>query len=261
MPIKGQLTDRTGEVSYTKYGTEARIIKYFGRNDIVVQFQDNHKYEAHSTYKCFKEGILKNPYDRTMFGIGYIGVGKYNTKENGCNTKAYNCWANMFIRCYDNENRKKCHIRYVGCSVCEEWHNFQIFADWYYKNYFDSITEKTNIDKDILIKGNKIYSPETCCFVPESINVFFTKSNLSRGKYPIGVSEDKNRNCFVAACTNKYADIKKSIYKRFNTYEEAFICYKQFKENCCKEMAEYYKSLISQSVYEALMSYTVDIND
>ena len=253
--------DRIGEVSYTKYGTPAIIIEYRGRNDITIKFLDNHEYVTNTTYHKFKNKNMKNPYDKTVYGIGYIGVGKYKTKENGKNTKVYNCWFNMFTRCYDNEHRTKSHIRYIGCTVCDEWHNYQNFAKWYDEHYYEITDENIEIDKDVLIKGNKIYAPDKCCFIPESINRFFTKSNSSRGKYPIGVSKDKDRNCFVAVCTNKYGCMKNTLYKRFQTFEEAFYCYKAFKEKCCHQMAEYYKSIISDDVYNALINYQVEIFD
>ena len=262
MSITKRLKDRVGEVSYTKYGTKATIIQYFGRNNIKIKFNDDFGYVCNTTYKRFKDGNIKNPYDRTVYGIGYIGVGKYKTQINGENTKAYNCWFNMFTRCYDNENRTKSHMRYIGCKVCEEWHNFQTFAKWFEENYYEIESENIQIDKDILFKGNKLYSPKTCCFVPESINKLFTKSNSSRGKYPIGVSQDKERDCFVAVCTNKYGkDIKERLYKRFKTFKEAFECYKSFKEKCCLQMAEYYKTIIASNVYDALVNYKVEITD
>ena len=252
---------RIGEVSYTKYGTKAIIIQYFGRNDIVIRFEDGFQHTCHTTYQRFKNGNIKNPYDKTVYGIGYVGVGKYKTQINGVNTKEYNCWFNMFTRCYDNENRTKSHMRYIGCEVCEEWHNFQVFAEWFSQNYYEMKDENVQIDKDILIKGNKLYSPKTCCFVPESLNKFFTKSNSSRGKFPIGVSKDEDRDCFVAVCTNKYGEYKENLFKRFSTFNEAFLCYKNFKEMCCVKMANYYKNVLTQKVYDALINYKVDITD
>lgn len=252
---------RIGEVSYTKYGTKAIIIEYFARDDIVIRFDDNFQYTYHTTYQRFKNGKIKNPYDRTAYGIGYVGVGKFKTQINGRNTKEYNCWFNMFTRCYDNANRTKSHMRYIGCEVCKEWHDFQVFAAWFWQNYFFLDGEDIELDKDILIKGNKLYSPETCCFVPESLNKFFTKSNFSRGKYPIGVSKDMERNCFVAVCTNKYGKVKEKLFKRFHNFEDAFLCYKDFKEKCCVQMAEYYKDILSNNVYNALIKYKVEITD
>ena len=86
----------------------------------------------------------------------------------------------MLRRCYDEKLHKK-YPTYIDCKVCEEWLNFQNFAKWYYNNYYEIENEKICLDKDILHKGNKIYSPDNCVFVPNNINVLFVKSDKSRG--------------------------------------------------------------------------------
>ena len=109
-----------------------------------------------------------------IYGIGFIGVGNYKSRNKTGHTKAYNAWAAMLQRCYDS----KLHLRnptYKECSVIEEWYNFQNFAGWFEKNYIDGY----QLDKDLLIKGNKIYSPETCCFVPKEINLILGKPTLN----------------------------------------------------------------------------------
>ena len=96
--------------------------------------------------------------------------------------------------------------------------------------------------------------------MPESLNKFFTKSNSSRGKFPVGVSKDIDRNCFVV-CTNKYGEVIEKLFRRFTNFEDAFLCYKEFKEKCCVHMAEYYKNVLSKNVYNALINYKVEITD
>lgn len=145
----------------------------------------------HVLYNNFKKGNIKCPYERRYYGIGYLGEGKYDINENGKHTKCYNTWHDMFRRCYD----EKCHEKrptYKDCEVDEEWHNFQNFAKWYYENYYEIEGEKMQLDKDILHKGNKIYSPETCIFVPQTINLLFTKSDKTRGNNPMGVFDCEN---------------------------------------------------------------------
>ena len=138
------------------------------------------------------------------------------------------------------------------CTVDERWHNFQNFAEWYYDNYIEGY----HLDKDILFKGNKIYSPETCCFVPQEINKLFTKRQSKRGDYPIGVISNKKR--FISIFTKE----KKIFYLgSFATPEEAFIAYKTEKENRIKEIANKWKGLISDKVYQALINYQVEITD
>ena len=107
------------------------------------------------------------------------------------------------------------------------------------------------------IKGNEIYSPKTCIFVPEDINLLFVKRDKKRGKYPIGVSE-LPYNKFRSRCNVKGKRIHIGVY---NTPEEAFIHYKQFKENYIKQVADEYKPYIPKKLYEAMYRWEVDIND
>ena len=118
------------------------------------------------------------------------------------------------------------------------------------------------LDKDILFHGNKIYSPETCLIVPERINKLFTKSTKSRGEYPIGVRERRNR--LIAYCSitenNKTKQVNLGRFP-LHQVEEAFLTYKRFKENYIKQVADEYKNSIPDKVYQALYNYEVEITD
>ena len=96
----------------------------------------------------------------------------------------------MLTRCYSDKYKKK-KPTYEDCKVYEELLNFQNFAKWDSENYYEIEGETMCLDKDILVKHNKIYSPETCVYVPNTINVLFTKSDKIRGNTPIGVNEQK----------------------------------------------------------------------
>jgi hypothetical protein len=128
---------------------------------------------------------------KRLHGVGYLGKGEYKSFENGKNTRQYMIWYSMINRCYNEKYHKKLPT-YKDCTVSEEWHNFQNFASWYDQNYYEVNGEKMALDKDILIKGNKVYSSETCIFVPQFINSLFTKCNAIRGEFPIGVSWHKH---------------------------------------------------------------------
>lgn len=119
--------------------------------------------------------------------------------------------------------------------------------------------ETMYLDKDILVKENKIYSPETCVFVPQNINKLFTKRQNDRGKYPIGVSFDKKLNEFRSYCSYGNGNIE--YLNLFNTPEEAFQVYKEFKENYIKQIADEYKDKIPKKLYEAMYAWKVDIDD
>ena len=116
------------------------------------------------------------------------------------------------------------------------------------------------LDKDILYKGNKVYSPKTCVFVPQRINKLFTKNDKSRGEYPIGLSYDRSRNKIAVQC-NDGVSVKK--IGRFNTdqIQEAFQLYKEYKERVIKKVADEYKSYIPKKLYDAMYRYEVEIDD
>ena len=203
-------------------------------------------------------------------GVGYMGDGKYKSKdENKKKTKAYNTWSHMLQRCYDAYYLNE-HPTYIDCYVCEEWHNFQNFAKWFYENYYECNDEQMQLDKDILIKGNKIYSPNTCILVPKRINSLFTKSDASRGEYPIGVyyrfkKVEQYEYHYLEVCCSVIENGKKKskVLKTLplNKPFQAFSIYKQFKEKYIKQIADEYKELIPQKLYEALYKWEVEIND
>ena len=96
----------------------------------------------------------------TVYGIGFNSGGEFRPSVGGNHTKPYATWKSMLMRCYSD----KYHLKspsYIGCSVCDEWLDFQVFAKWFSVNYEDG----KQLDKDIKIEGNKIYSPDTCLFV------------------------------------------------------------------------------------------------
>ena len=240
---------------------EMKIIKYNGRKDIIIEFQDKYKAKIHSNYDNFKRGKIKNPYHPDVYNIGYLGQGKYKAYENRKATIAYSMWKDMLKRCYDPYYLNK-KPTYINCYVCDEWLCFQNFAKWYYENYYEIENEIMCLDKDILIKGNKTYSPKTCVIVPHRINNLFCNRNNNRGKYPIGVT--RNRDCLMAQCSliiNGKQIPQKIGYFSLDKPFQAFTCYKNYKEKVIKQVADEYKDLIPKELYEALYRYEVEIND
>ncbi len=255
---------KLGEVNLNTFGTPMKIIEYKNSKNVIIEFQDEYKFKKKCEYKSFKKGTIKNPYDKENYGVGYFGVGKYKARENGKITKVYDVWTKMLQRCYDPYYMNK-YPTYIDCYVCKEWHNFQVFAEWYKKEIYECNGERIELDKDILCKGNKIYSPETCVFVPQRINSLFVKSNSKRGKLPIGTSIYKNEK--IRCYCNCYCENEKKFksyhlgYFPLNKPFQAFTCYKNFKENHIKQVADEYKDLIPKKLYEALYRYEVEIND
>jgi hypothetical protein len=197
-------------------------------------------------------------YERTVYGVGFIGDGEYKTSINNKPTQYYRTWQSMLMRVYD----KKYHERqrtYTECIVAEEWLNFQNFAKWYEENYYEVSEEEMCLDKDILLKGNKVYSPDTCVFVPKKINSLFTKCDNSRGALPIGVYYRKDSKKYAVYCNDGKGN---GIYLyQHNTVQEAFQVYKTFKEKLIKQIADEYKDYIPLELYNTMYSYTVEIDD
>ena len=259
-----RFVDRTGEDNYNTYGTLMKIVECKSAINIIVEFQDEHKEKIRTTYQHFKKGEVKNPYDKTVYGVGYLSAGKYKSRgKDGKLTSVYITWHSMIKRCYDAYYINK-NPTYINCYVCEEWHNFQNFAKWYEENVYNCNNERMCLDKDILYKNNKIYSPETCIIVPHKINVLFIKCDKVRGEYPVGVAYHKPSNNLRVQCgvfENEKTKIKHLGHFPLNRPFQAFYTYKVFKENYIKEVADEYKDLIPNKLYEALYKYEVEIND
>lgn len=185
---------------------------------------------------------------------GVYGVGINDYDGSTVKLLSYSKWNNMLMRCYDRNYHKK-KPTYSDCFVCDEWLLFSNFKKWFDEHYIDGYV----LDKDILIKGNKVYSPDTCCFVPSALNSLLTKRDFHRGSYPIGVQKPP-RGRFLASI---HINGKTTKIGRFDTIEEAFAAYKQAKEKHIKEVAQSYfdKGEIAEHVYKALMNYKVEITD
>lgn len=245
---------KVGDRFTNKYGT-CEVIEWLSTKNVKIKWLDDFGHEMYSQTHSIERGAIKNPYYPALLGVGYVGVGPHLTSKNNKPEKPYYVWKAILTRCYDERKRAE-WPSYQEVEVCSEWHNFQNFAEWYKANY----VEDWFLDKDILVKGNKIYSPETCCFVPAAINSMFTKANSIRGEYPIGVHRPTRRpNLLVASCNNGTG--KSHVIGRYKTVEEAFSAYKDYKEALIKEVANKYKDLLAPRVYEILLKYEVNPDD
>ena len=253
--------DRTGEERLNAFGSKMIIKKYRKAIDIDVYFPEYDWIFEHATYGKFKKGEIKCSYEPRTLGVGYLGEGKYKTRENGKVHKYYKIWHGMLTRCYDPKFHEK-RPTYDGCKVEDYLLNFQHMCEWLENNYYEIPGEQMCLDKDILCKGNKIYSRETCIFVPKRINNLFVKSDNRRGDYPIGVS-DLPSGDYQVNCSNGYG--KLIPLGTYSTKEEAFQAYKEYKEKVIKEVIDSYEGKIPEPFYSrlkvAMYNYKVEIDD
>ena len=220
-----RIRDKTGEERVMNNGEIAKIIEYKKWDDIDVLFIETGYISYGQQYSNFKRGTLKDPYLKTIKGVAYVGETS-TIDENGKKLKSREVWGDMIKRCYDEKQLKK-RPSYMDVTVCDEWLCYANFKEWYDKNIYEIKDEKVQLDKDILVKGNKIYSPETCIFVPHDINSLFTKTNAKRGKYPIGVTYKTRDNVFEVQCS---VDGKETYLGRTKDPNEGFYMYKKYKE-------------------------------
>lgn len=180
-----------------------KIIEYNKASDIVVEFQDEYKFKVNTIYGNFKSGCVRNPYYPTVYGVGITG-NKYPAKTNNKMTKEYNTWIDMLKRCYVKRVKNN-QPSYANALCCDEWLNYENFCEWLYsQDNFDRWYngKRWAIDKDIIVKGNKIYSPDTCCLVPQNVNCLLLGRDSLRGVLPIGVKRVGDK--FEANCGNPF---------------------------------------------------------
>ena len=187
-----------------------------------------------------------------------VGINDYNgtIKLNGKLLHQYQLWISMLRRCYSSKFQST-NQSYIGCDVENYLLSFSNFNDFIVgvKGYG---TPKWHMDKDVILKGNKTYSRDAICFIPSEINNFMTKSNRTRGIYPIGVTYCTDRKLFRSEL---FIDGKSKKLGRYKSPEEAFLKYKEAKEDQAKVLANRWKSDIDKRVYKALINYIVEITD
>jgi len=231
-----------GEKWKTNEGYVAEIINGGSKAHYCTVKIENLIFEVE--YRHLKNGVAKYPYHPLVYNIGYIGVGHYKVSKKGTITKVYKTWHNMLQRCYNKKHQSK-HPTYKGCTVCEDWHNFQVFGEWFDENYQDGYA----LDKDLLVPGNKVYSPETCVFLPQRVNNFLTNNKSSNtSRYP-GVSWHKESKKWRAQIKS---EDKVQYLGLFNDIKDAAEAYKRARKIETEKLKELYKDVLPQYILEKI---------
>ena len=251
--------DCVGKVFKSKSSGDFKVLKYNDSANVVIQFLKT-GYETLVQLTNVRNGYIKDPCLPSVYGVGILGT-KYPSKVSGVTTKEYVPWCSMLKRCYSDSFKKK-NPTYEGCKVSDNFKSYEYFYEWCHKQVGfgnDGNGNPFHLDKDLLIKGNKVYSESTCVFIPSEINSLLIKREALRGEYLIGVYWSKTNKAFRARVNKNKGASEHLGY--FNTELEAFNAYKVAKETYIKEQANKFKSQIDPRAYEALMKYTVEITD
>ena len=247
--------DCVGKVCKSKSSGDFKILKYNDSGNVVIQFLET-GFETFTRLDCVRDGNVKDRLSPSVYGIGVVGT-KYPISDGGRDTKDYGLWKSMLQRCYSNAFQKRCPT-YMGCEVSDNFKSYEYFYEWCNKQIGFG-NEYWQLDKDLLVKGNKVYSENTCVFLPHEINQILVKRTASRGEHLIGVSWDKTNKAFKARVNKNKGNPE--YLGLFNTELEAYNAYKTAKEFFVKEQANKWKGKIDERAYNALMNYTVEITD
>lgn len=245
-----------GDVYQTNNCGKLVIVKYERYTRILVRFINTGREKLAYGGDILK-GNVRDNYSLSVLGVGYIGNGVHRVKIRSKFSSAYNTWVGMLSRCYNPSDTF--YLRYGGrgIKVCDEWHCFQTYADWFFTN----IVEGFHVDKDLKLMDSKLYSPSSCEFIPPEINTLLVDHASARGEYPVGVTYDAGGGKYIARCS-----LGKGCRRhigRFTTVGAAFSAYKVVKEARVKEVAQHHYDLgeISKQIYDNLMAWEVNIDD
>ena len=247
--------DCVGKVCKSLNSGDFKVLKYNNSENVEIKFT-NTGFEMVAQLGHIRSGKVKDPYVPSVYNIGALGT-KYASTINGVHTKEYKLWTSMLERCYSGNSKNK-YPTYEGCEVSDNFKSYEYFYGWCHKQVgFNN--KDWQLDKDLLIKGNKVYDENTCVFLPNEINILLTKRTALRGKHLIGVYWSNTNKAFVAQVSKNKG--KQEYLGYYKTEIEAFNAYKKAKESFIKEQANKWKSQIDPRVYNALMNYQVEITD
>lgn len=239
-----------GKIYPNKYGN-FEVLEYKNKKEVIIKFCNTGSIKKTNSSSCLK-GLVKDLYYPTVVGVGFMG--ETTSSVNGKVKNSYHTWRGMLRRCYQDNGEAQTYYGII--TVCPEWFCYANYEKWYDKNY----VEGYEIDKDFTSPNSKIYSPETCSFIPNVINAIMGKKKFNTVRkhkgLPVGVSYHIRDEKYTSQC---YDGNKLQHFGYHYTPESAFKEYKVFKEQLIKDTAKRYFSsgCISEQVYKTLMEYIV----
>lgn len=224
--------DRIGHSFISKQGYSAIVEDYVSCEDVTVLFADS-GVRVKTRWQRVLERSVENPYHKGFWGVGWIGVGKYRGITAA---KAMDAWCGMLTRCYSSSSLKASPT-YEGCTVCEDWLDFQNFAAWHEEFHVVG----WQLDKDLFSDGVKEYSKETCCYLPQEINLLVTRI----------LKPFKGVYCDLRNKTKTYsANYRGKSLGTYPTEDEAKAVYERHFCEQATEIISKYKSILSGEIVE-----------
>lgn len=256
-----------GEVYRNKEGFQYEIVAYKNALEVTIKWLDCGTLQVCSAHDAHR-GTLKYLNRPSVFGIGYLGYGRFVPGERRMeawqeriNPVLHRHWRHVLERTIAGRDIK----RYEDCQVVEEWYNFQNFCEWAIKQKNSTRKEENgrlwHLDKDMVSRGNRLYCPELCVFLPNEVNAFYTKKEIGNTGYP-GVNYIKpgSKNAkegYIARCC---IGEERKYLGYYYSPEQAFEKYRQCKEAAARELANKWEGEIDPRVIEYLATFKLDFN-
>ena len=243
-----------GAVFKTNNYGDVEVTEYIDSHNITVKFLNTGAIKNTTAY-ALTTGILKDSEVHATHKYGVMDIPN-ELQKGKPKPREYSIWNGIRQRCY-NENNRDNLMSYKGIKMSDNFKLYSYFKEWCHKQIgFNE--DGWHLDKDILVKGNKVYSEDTCCFVPPEINCTITNNKSVRGRFPQGVTYNRTKTRYRAKIRR---GAKLESLGTYDTPEEAFYAYKPIKEACIKSLAEKWKDKIDPRVYESLMRWEINITD
>ena len=245
-----------GKVYPTNRCGDVVVVEYINSRKVLIRFLNTNN-ERFVGMSDLKKGEVRDNEAFPVYSIGVMDIP--NELRRGVpHPREYSIWNGIRQRCY-NENARHLNPTYKDVTMSDNFLIYSYFKEWCNKQIgFDQ--DKWHLDKDILSKGSKVYSENTCCFVPAEINTFLTNWKSYRGDFPVVVILDKcAKTPRYRARLSKFG--KYHCYGSYSNPTDAFYAYKKAKEDFAKELANKWKDKIDPRAYDALMNWTIEITD
>ena len=262
-----KFTSRVGHSFTTNSGWEGKVVEWNNAFDVIVRWQDGS--QTSETWGYITSGGIKPLFQPSVCGVGYVGDGRFVPRgyknlpegKSYASEELYSYWQRMITRCYNPKEQAKPSGRaYIGCTVSDEWHNFQNFAEWALCNEYcgkvDDLGNIWHLDKDILVIDNKVYSSNSCLFVPNEINSIFSEGEVGNTGY-LGVNYIKpatkgSKEGYIARC---HINGERQYLGYFETPSKAYSAYRIAKIEAAKELAIKWEGKVDSRVIDALLNF------
>ena len=255
MSVKQETIDKyVGKVFKTNKCGDVEVLEVLGGGKFVVKFITSGSLKTCNQNRLIS-GNVRDTKEYPVYTTGVQDINGYLVKGQPT-PKDYSVWNNIRLRCY-NLNCRGSLPTYEGCTMSEDFLVFSKFKEWY-NNQIGCEQDGWHVDKDLLFKGNKVYSAETCVLLPPEINSAIVVHNRGSNNLPMGVTYNRTKTRYRAMIQRKGG---REYLGTYDTPEEAFYAYKPVKEAYIKSIAEKWKDKIDPRAYQALMNWTIEVDD